>query len=85
MSKPTDFKHAKQILKTANCRMDLDNQTAEELVYDTREYGNVLEEEPGERDIIHAKAMAGILRQAGYNAHVDWVDEWTILIVNLRQ
>lgn len=47
--------------------------------YQSREYGNVGDETPGEEDFQEAKRLAEIAEAKGFKAEIGIADEWTFL------
>ena len=85
---PTEFLFGKlnkdiKLFVSQNSWFEYDEHTDESISFITREYGDVGEESPGQKDIDKAKQMCLRLNETFKNINATWetVDEWTYIIV----
>lgn len=69
----------------SSLRFTLDENEDNLLMFSTREHGNVMEETHSPIDFERAYRMAKTLREEGFHASVETVDEWVLLHIHAEK
>ena len=59
------------------------SEEGDEIIIDSREYGDVGEESYGEKDLKEGRRIIRLLRETGLSCSIEGVDEWVIVTVKL--
>lgn len=57
------------------------SEEGDEIIIDSREYGDVGEESYGEKDLKEGRRIIRLLRETGLSCSIEGVDEWVIVTV----